>query len=218
MARLVKKCSKTCRACNVEGYESDSIEFLKTFAVSEPVFLDIGSHVGLFCLALAERAGTTYAIEPFPAHFKDLRENIELSGYKNIIPIKSAVWDHNNGVSLKEKLPGQHYCLEEPGDVRSITVDEILSREIFTDRLLIKIDVEGGELKVLYGAEETLSRYKEVALVIEVGRNHLTRTGQKPEELYEFLEGLGFYLYKMPNEYKNRNLFKAHFLKRGDVK
>lgn len=69
-------------------------------------------------------------------------------------------------------------------------LDEIMAHIDCPPVSLIKIDVEGGELDVLRGATETLSKHRP-AIVCEID-NREGRFGIGKEELSEFLKGLGY--------------------------
>ena len=56
---------------------------------------------------------------------------------------------------------------------------------------LIKLDVEGAELKVLYGMRKFLEHYKP-NIIVEVTKPFLSQFGHTPEELFSYLAGLGY--------------------------
>ena len=67
----------------------------------------------------------------------------------------------------------------EPQTVRCIRIDDLKLNPI-----LVKIDIEGGELPALRGMEETLKRSRPV-LIIENGK-------QRTTEIIKFLTGLDY--------------------------
>ena len=70
--------------------------------------------------------------------------------------------------------------------VRTVTLDQCQAEPD-----LIKIDVEGYEMQVLRGAENTIQRCKP-KLVIEVNREALSRQGTRPEEIFSFVAKHGY--------------------------
>ena len=56
---------------------------------------------------------------------------------------------------------------------------------------VIKIDVEGAELRALRGAAATLQRYRPI-LIFEVSETSLRNQGATPEEVVEFVRAQGY--------------------------
>jgi hypothetical protein len=57
---------------------------------------------------------------------------------------------------------------------------------------LVKIDVEGAELKVLRGLEGLLLKADPPHVLCEVTMSYLEQLGDTTNELYSWMEGLGF--------------------------
>ena len=74
------------------------------------------------------------------------------------------------------------------GNMRLDKLDNIKIEENFID--LIKIDVEGHELRVLQGAKETLQKYKP-AIFIEILEH-----SDNQKETHEYLTNMGYRLEK----------------------
>tara|TARA_Y100001958_G_C20852332_1_gene294254 strand:- start:267 stop:617 length:351 start_codon:yes stop_codon:yes gene_type:complete len=62
----------------------------------------------------------------------------------------------------------------------------------------IKIDVEGNELNVIKGAQKMIKFYSPI-LEIEINNYSLNMAGCSPDDIFSFLEKLGY----SPYEYKN---------------
>src|SRR3989339_719198 len=65
--------------------------------------IDVGAHIGGHTIYFAEKTGPSgkvVAVEPGPENYKNLLENIELNGFKNIIPVEAALSDHNGSENL----------------------------------------------------------------------------------------------------------------------
>ena len=56
---------------------------------------------------------------------------------------------------------------------------------------LIKVDVEGAELRMLTGAEQTLSAFRPM-LLMEIERRHTARYGHRPEAVFGWLADRGY--------------------------
>jgi FkbM family methyltransferase len=75
---------------------------------------------------------------------------------------------------------------------------------------LVKIDVEGAELKVLRGMQRLLSERRVRRLAVEITPDFLRRFGDSREELFAYLAGFGFlpkYDLRVP---QYDELFEAH--------
>ncbi|MBK8499321.1 MAG: FkbM family methyltransferase [Flavobacteriales bacterium] len=57
---------------------------------------------------------------------------------------------------------------------------------------VLKIDIEGGELAALRGAEVILGNSPRMMLVIEIIDDHCKRAGYSGRELFDFIVGKGF--------------------------
>ncbi|MCP8940110.1 FkbM family methyltransferase [Alsobacter sp. SYSU M60028] len=156
-------------------WEEEQIDALAALTLQHPalnkgaVFLDIGAHSGLYSLVLASRLPfeAIVAYEPAPANLVQLRANLWINdALAKVRVVEQAVADKPGRASFVVSLAknrGHSRILEgeaEAGetliDVEVTTVDATLD---VTGKLVVaKIDVEGGETKVLEGMEATLRR------------------------------------------------------------
>jgi FkbM family methyltransferase len=119
---------------------------------SPRVIVDAGAHIGIASITFACRypRATIFAVEPEPANFAALLRNI--APYKNIVPIRAALWKEDGEVGLgasKVHAKGA-FEIAEPGQlrVRAITV-RTLMREVGVCSIdLLKMDIEGAEREV----------------------------------------------------------------------
>lgn len=142
---------------------------------SKRLAIDVGANCGFFSYYLARMGKSVEAFEPLPicaraiSAFRSPRiqvHNVALSSASGTLRLFTPVF---NGVpypacSTFTPVAGPHESCEVP--VR--TLDEFA----FRDLCLVKIDVEGHELAVLKGAEQTLRRERPVVLV-EIEQRHL---------------------------------------------
>lgn len=165
-------------------------------------YLDIGANIGMTSLMasyLIGREGLGFAFEPNPEAFGRLRRNFELNGISNLELVPLALSDRDAEIDLV--LPTGNSGLgflavggESRG--RGIKVRTALGRQ-YLERLdpekptVIKIDVEGHEVKVLSGIEEALDR-PELAIIAEVNDVMLRRAGDSAEALLKLLKKHGF--------------------------
>lgn len=135
-------------------------------------FVDVGANIGYYSVLAAMRVapgGTVIAIEPVHSTAEALRRNVRANGLSGVRVVEVAVGPvglERAAVFLDPRHLGRATLrgAQEPEahDVRVQTLDEVCGD---LDRItLIKIDVEGGELGALKGAERILERTASVVV------------------------------------------------------
>jgi len=151
--------------------------------IKDPVFIDVGAHLGAYVLTFSKISKLVVAVEPNPVNYLILRKNLAINKIKNCIPVKYALSNHDGTsylyVSKFSDLHSLHKDrLDETIDtvpVRTRTADTLALRELKLDRIdLIKIDVEGAEIEVLEGMKEVIMKYHPI-LIIEVFQKNLEK-------------------------------------------
>jgi len=103
--------------------------------------------------------GKIFCFEPVPENYKVLEENLRTNRVENIVPVQMAVGDFTGEVQIFGE--GGSAAISETGSiVPCITIDEFVSRLRVEKVDMIKMDIEGSELKAIKGAAETLKRFK----------------------------------------------------------
>lgn len=151
--------------------------------------VDVGAHVGLWAMWMAQQFDRVFAFEPMPAHVDCLRENCAGLGNVSIYEMALGSRDGRTRMRTNEESTGDTY--PEP---KAKDGDTILRRydSLGIERTvdLVKVDCEGYELFVLQGMEEMLKRDKP-AVVVEQKRNMAGKYGLRPGEGVRYLESLG---------------------------
>jgi len=151
-------------------YEKTDLDFLENISIkANSVFWDIGANVGLYSVIFAKANPTwkIYSFEPNIGVHKTFYKNISFNNCKNIQLLPLALSDSKEKLNLRvnRNRPGTSSLNSKPSNfknsekVKSISGDELfLSGKILAPDL-IKIDVEGHELKVLNGLKIIISNY-----------------------------------------------------------
>lgn len=184
-------------------YERDLVDWALQLAPKDKQFVDVGAHMGSWTLVMASHFREVHAFEPQRLIYQQLCGNVALNGLTN-------VFARNVGL---DEAPGQ-LILQRPGvdrgsstarvDVaRRFELDRVaLSPEtidvvtldsfaaVLTDVGLVRIDVEGLELRVLKGAMEILQDNDLPKLLVECGSAQWYR--QDKDALLSFLDELGY--------------------------
>jgi FkbM family methyltransferase len=162
------------------------------------VMLDVGAHIGRWSVRMSGRASQVYAVEPNPAAQDALRKHLVLNNVRNVTVIELAAWDETAWLELHDpnhRVSGGSTRVLEPG---TVTTGEQLvpARRLDDDPQLaaleridlIKLDVEGADLRALRGMAGLLSRHRPKLLV----ERHDIYGYYELAELQELLTELGY--------------------------
>jgi len=148
--------------------------------------IDIGAHIGLWARWLARDFQRTICFEPVARHYDCLVRNL-FPDYGKVELHKMALGDYNGNmcVHLEREVSGRSYM----ADTGVPTSVKILDGYHFEKVDLIKIDVEGYELKVINGGKETILANRPVIIIEQLG--HEERYGERRNAALDMLRGWG---------------------------
>lgn len=134
--------------------------FARAIAPGNVVY-DIGAHVGYYTLLAARRVGANgkvYAFEPLPANLEYLASHIRLNGFTNVTIVPAAVSDQSGVGAFRRTASRAMGQLGEQGDlqVQMIALDEWRQAAGHPLPHVVKMDIEGAELRALRGARNLL--------------------------------------------------------------
>ena len=163
-----------CRE-NLKFWESSSRSLFSELAIESNIVLDIGSYTGIYTLIAAKsnKNVETISFEPNPVMFQTLEKNCKLNRLKNAklekLALDSAAGldylhlNHDVYTSaasiLQENLNGKKY------EIQKTTLDNYFDDNNIKSVDLIKIDVEGLELRILKGAKRVLIKHSPILLM-----------------------------------------------------
>jgi len=178
-----------------KGFEN-YMQLLKT----EFIVFDVGANIGATALPFSQKVSTVYAFEPSQANFLRLKYHIESNRISNIIPVNKGLGDKTAELHLQvvdPSNPGMNrirvngHELQNCEIIDVITIDDFVEQNNIRKVDAIKIDVEGFELKVILGAQQTLQKFHPV-LFIELDDENLKEQGNSASELIKFLIEIGY--------------------------
>lgn len=181
--------------------ERQIIEHLLNAVSEDDVFYDVGANTGIYSCFVGKtlQSGSVFAFEPHPANAEQCRSNLELNGidgtvYQLALAATSGTAELN--VADQKAGAGTHSLRNEEGR-SSIRVDtrrgdELIAEDSLPTPTVMKIDVEGAELDVIRGMEETLRDDSFGTLYCEVHRNGIEEFGHAAGDVGELLRDWGF--------------------------
>ena len=190
---------------NHEPYLQQAI---KDFVHPGMVVYDIGANIGYTTLAFArclDKRGHIYAFEPFFINLERLMKHININNEDSMTTIvPNAVSDRNETAIFRI---GRHHAIGHLADadiqdydiasikVRCVSLDNFIFVKGNSVPNVVKIDIEGGEEKALYGMQRLL-REKRPVLFLEIHSDKST------ESVSKVLNGNLYKIYELAEGYK----------------
>jgi len=189
-----------------QKYEPHMARSLRANLHPGGVFLDVGSHFGIwsvYAAGIVGKTGKVFACEPSPA-FAVLKQNADLNFPVQALNMGLGAQDgeatfFDQGVAesgsfvrdvtkINERY--QPSVLIGGNKIRISTLDTLVA-EVAVCPDLIKVDVEGFEFEVLRGADHVLRHIRPV-LLIEIHPPQLKLSGSSDQAVFAFLEARGY--------------------------
>jgi len=193
----------------------------------EEIVVDIGANTGYYTLRLSSQVGKKgkiVAIEADPKSCNILKQNCELNNISNVEIKNLAISDSYKQVTLHQNKTHSGISSISAKDYDKSTTNDLLIQATTLDNLLknrfqkidwIKIDVEGAELAVLKGSNNTLKNTKNV--LIEIHEHILKQNNEDYNDILKILKDHGFKLrlfneFWDPNDSPNQSLKSDYVL------
>lgn len=131
------------------------------------VMVDIGANIGNHSIFFSKiLKAKVWSYEPYKKAYKALVKNLELNGIMNANPKNFGISDISSKIGVKKEvghmLGSTEWSEESTKDsIRCEPLDDIISEPVD----LIKIDVEGMEMRVLDGAERIIDEFSPVIMI-----------------------------------------------------
>ena len=187
-------------------YEKNTIRQLRKLISPSMTFFDIGANIGTYSLTMAKflPQGKVYSFEPNPRTRKFFQQNITLNGFKNIEVIPVGLSDKEEVAtlytpSLTQASLNKHQSSAEQETIQLTTLDRFCDERKIEQIDILKIDVEGHEVKCLMGALNVIKRSKKLIMILEIDDNCLA-AGHTKQSLFDMVINMGFRAY-LPKGY-----------------
>lgn len=171
--------------------------------------LDIGANIGFFSFLAGARVGPrgrVFAFEPSLREYKRLLDGILVNRLENVVPVNLALSDAFGDAAfsvaqvhtgINRIAPAENAPLPDGtqpshvGHVAMATVDSLFSG-LSSEVRLVKIDVEGAEMRVLRGMTKLLQDHRPAVVLVEVTDSFLRSYGDDRAALLAFMSGHGY--------------------------
>jgi FkbM family methyltransferase len=177
------------------GWEDNTLVDLKLFLcfLNGGTVLDIGANVGLTSVYFAQLSEKVFAFEPSLGTFKNLLLNIESAKLFNIHGYQFGLGNKNekkilikpsgSPSTVAHVLTTETHSEYEQEFIQIKKLDKVYKSIGISNVQFLKIDVEGYELDVVYGATKLLKQYKPV-LVLEFNSLCLNQFRDMPANVF----------------------------------
>lgn len=177
-------------------WEIQLMEIAEKYLTPESVILDIGANIGTWTVGLAMYNRKIYSFEPLYQSFLALCGNVFINKIENNVTVfNCAVTDNmENQLTMvvhdNNNLGGSFVKLADENDkkIKSITIDSLQLDKVN----FIKLDVEGHEINVLKGGEQTIKKNRPVIIFESWGNQDLK---EQREKLITYLYELNYNVY-----------------------
>ena len=188
-------------------YEKYETELFKKIIKKNMVVVDIGANIGYYTLLAARcvgEEGKVFAFEPDPHNFSLLCKNVAVNGYENVFPIPKAVFNKSRKMKLfldKSNLGG-HSLSEANVNKSDYVITDTISLDDYFKNIdfkihLIKMDVQGSEMRVLEGMANIIRQNDNLKIITEFWPLGIQNSGSSPKLFLNRLLEYGFTLYQI---------------------
>ncbi len=186
---------------NFGAYEKDELQMILQLLREGDTVLDVGANIGWVSMNIARavRDVKIFSFEPVPQTYSYLKKHIRMNEMTNIEAINYGLSDTDTeitffyypgvtGNSSMKNLSGSENV--EKVNVRVRKLDDVVSeKNIRVD--FIKCDVEGAELLVFKGGEETIKRDKPIVFT-EMLRKWSKNFNYHPNDIIALFKAFGY--------------------------
>jgi len=222
---------------NFSNYEKNEFAMIDNLVSDDCTFFDIGANIGWYSINIAiERPSSkVFCFEPIPNTYKHLMNNLDLNSITNVV-------SNNFGFSNQAGEFTFYYYPEGSGNASAVNVTgrndietvqcKVRTLDDYTSETglrvdFIKCDVEGAELLVFQGGQETIKRDLPIVFS-EILRKWSAKFNYDPNKIFGLFRELGYKAFtvngnvlsvieKMDESTIETNFFFLHSVKHIDL-
>lgn len=195
------------RADTLFTKEEGTVRWLRAQCKSGDIVYDIGANIGIYTVIAARLVcpnGIVYAFEPHAPTAAHLTQNVLLNGQEKLVRVKCLALHSSQGyfqfnytshkpgssghqLGHLESESGQEFKPVASEVVQAVTIDALIQTQAIDPADLVKLDVDGNELKILYGMRQLFTKTPPRSVQIEMHP-------QDDAAIVQFMEG---YTYRL---------------------
>lgn len=144
------------------NWEGDAPDILSRIVKPGAIVLELGACLGYYMIIEALAGGQVYAVEPEPNNVEIMKINTSLNKLTNVKIFQMAI-DGENGEKKFRRTPqrsdgGRLSPSEEGIDVKTMTLDTFVKKNIKKPLDVLRCDIEGSEVAMIREGQETLQK------------------------------------------------------------
>jgi FkbM family methyltransferase len=185
-------------------FEGEETKFFQSLLSKSSICFDVGANIGYYSLLFASLSpqGAVHSFEPVPLNYHVLCANSLINRFSNLNANLCAVGDREGRAEFVVSTDSAYSSLVDTGRkpaanriaVCMTTLDAYCQRHEIARIDILKVDVEGAEGKVLWGAEQVLGdpERRPHTVMLELYEPMLVRYGTSIEEISRKMKSLGY--------------------------
>lgn len=185
------------------AFEPEETALLSELLPQHDRFIDCGANIGFFSCLARHHGKPVLAIEPLAANLRSLLANLDANGWNDSEVVNAGLADTigigeifgaDTGASMVRGWAGMPHNTLLRERVALTTLDTLVADRFTGERLLIKVDVEGGEFALLQGAARTLARIPPPTWMVEIclAENFPAGGNRRFAETFDLFFGKGY--------------------------
>jgi FkbM family methyltransferase len=188
-------------------YQKPIVEEFASLVRTGSIAVDMGANFGQMSVALANLGAEVYAFEADEFLASITKQNLELNGITNSVVINLAVWDVSDvllpfpdaNFDKFDSLGSFGIDLSSTSGrmVKSVALDDLGLEDVS----VIKVDVQGADLRAMWGSVDTIKRCRP-AIIFEYERLFDADFNVTSRDYKDFIDHIG---YKRTKEICNDN-------------
>lgn len=168
---------------------------IRAYLHNGDTFIDVGASTGHFSRLAAQIVGpdgSVIAIEPDENSLPELYQNLE--DYENAVVIAAAALNYHGEAQLYRSsvIPDGARLFDHSESVPPVTIPTFPLDDLHLSRIdFLKIDAQGSDHAVVYGARKTIIQHQPL-IVVDWWPDGIRAFGTDPLNVLQFYERLGY--------------------------
>lgn len=197
----------------LHAYENTQVDLFRKVIEPGMTVIDIGAHIGYYSVIAGRRVGDkgkVFSFEPEEHNFSLLSKNIAGNNIGWVEPIPIAIGEQEGVAHLfiNTTNKGNHSLVSrassETKEVPLSTLDRWLDERKITKVDVIKLDIEGAEMRAFKGMRKTLANNPGVKIFMEFYPEALRAMHTNPIDLLNAITAEGFSMWAIDEKSRKK--------------